>query len=100
MEPWLQEADRQSLSVVKVHSHPGGLADFSEQDDRSDADLFSCIDGWIEGDVPHISAIMLPDGRMFGRVVSPRNEFKRLRLIAVAGDNLFGLLPIEWVKTG
>src|SRR5690348_4055114 len=33
MLPWLQEANRLGLSVVKIHSHPGGFATFSDQDD-------------------------------------------------------------------
>ena len=83
MEPWLQEADRFGLSVVKVHSHPGGYLAFSPQDDCSDRDLFPCVDGWITADVPHLGTIMLPDGRMFGRTVTSQGDFEPLRLITV-----------------
>jgi hypothetical protein len=96
MEPWLQEADRLGLSMVKVHSHPGGYSDFSWQDDHSDADLFPCIDGWIAADVPHASAVMLPDGRMFGRTVSSRGVFEGLRLISVVGDDLHFWRPHDF----
>jgi hypothetical protein len=96
MEPWLQEADRLGLSVVKIHSHPGGQSEFSPQDNRSDYDLFPCIDGWIEADVPHASAVMLPDGRVFGRIVTPQGAFERLRLVAVVGDDLHFWRPNDF----
>ena len=96
MEPWLQEADRLGLSVVKVHCHPGGFLAFSAQDDESDGDLFPCIDGWIEADVPHASVVMLSDGRMFGRVTRPQGGFERLRHIAVVGDDLLVWRPYDF----
>lgn len=96
MESWLQEADRLGLSVVKVHSHPTGFAEFSPQDDASDQDLFACVDGWIGATVPHASAVMLPDRRMFGRIVSPAGTFERLRLIAVVGDDLHFWRPYDF----
>lgn len=96
MEPWLQEADRFGLSIVKVHSHPGGYLAFSPQDDCSDRDLFPCVDGWITADVPHLSTIMLPDGRMFGRTVTPQGKFEPLRLITVVGDDLHFWRPHDF----
>jgi hypothetical protein len=96
IEPWLQEADRLDLSVVKIHSHPGTYADFSPQDDKSDADLFPCIADWIEEDVPHVSAVMLPDGRIFGRVVSAQATYQRLRLVTVVGDDLVFWRPYDF----
>jgi len=87
IERWLREADTLGLSVVKVHCHPGYYPDFSAQDDASDRDLFSCIDGAIEVDVPHASVIMLADGSMFGRVVHPAGSFTRLRAVSAAGDD-------------
>lgn len=95
MEPWLQEADKLSLSVVKIHSHPGGYADFSPQDDDSDADLLPCIADWIEEEIPHASAVMLPDGRIFARI-SMHNGFQRLRLVAVVGDDLLFWRPYDF----
>jgi hypothetical protein len=86
--PLLAEASRRGLALVKIHSHPGGLAEFSSTDDDSDRDLFPSIYGWMNDELPHASAIMLPDGRMFGRVVSPNGEFRKLSLISVVGDDL------------
>src|SRR3954453_9030322 len=66
--PMLDRAAAEGLSVVKVHSHPGGYAAFSLTDDKGDERLLPMIRGWVEADVPHGSAVMLPDGQMFGRV--------------------------------
>ncbi|ODA68967.1 Molybdopterin-synthase adenylyltransferase [Methyloligella halotolerans] len=46
------------------------------------------IRGWVEADVPHGSAVMLPDGQMFGRVLWPGNTFEPIDCISVAGDDL------------
>jgi proteasome lid subunit RPN8/RPN11 len=84
----LNKAEAEGLSVVKIHSHPGGYADFSDIDDVSDRTLMPAIRGWIEADVPHASVIMLPDGQMFGRVLWEGNEFQALDCIAVVGSDL------------
>jgi hypothetical protein len=67
--PDIEFAAMKNLAVVKFHSHPGSYEAFSQQDDRSDREFFSSIFGWMESDLPHGSAVMLPDGRLFGRVV-------------------------------
>src|SRR6266853_2913239 len=67
--PMLERAAGEGLSVVKVHSHPGGYAAFSLADDKGDAELLPMIRGWVEVDVLHGSAVMLPDGQLFGRVL-------------------------------
>src|SRR5689334_23323985 len=64
MEPWLREAAAKELAILKIHSHPTGFDEFSTADDASDHDVFASVHGWIDGDRPHASAIMLPDGRM------------------------------------
>lgn len=88
MVPWLEEANRRGLSVVKVHSHLDGLARFSDKDDASDALLFPAIGGWIEADVPHGGVVMLPDGRMFGRIVDAHGAFEEMATVTVVGDDL------------
>ena len=86
--PMLERAAAEELSVVKVHSHPGGYAAFSLTDDKGDADLLPMIRGWVEADVPHGSAVVLPDGQMFGRVLSAKGGFDPIDCISVAGDDL------------
>jgi hypothetical protein len=51
------------------------------------------IRGWIEADIPHGSAIMLPDGQMFGRILSANGELNPLALINVVGDDLHFWYP-------
>lgn len=88
LAPLLDKAEKQGLSVVKIHSHPGGYAAFSEIDDASDRQLMPAIKGWVEADIPHASVIMLPDGQMFGRVLWQGNDFTPLACISVAGPDL------------
>ena len=86
--PALLTAEAKNLSVVKIHSHPGGYSEFSECDDSADRDLFPSIYGWVDGDQPHGSAVMLPDGRIFGRTVSPERVFRPFDRVTVVGDDL------------
>ena len=85
--PLLEEANRLSYSVVKLHGH-WGYTRFSETDDFADRALFPSVDGWIDADVPHASVVMLDDGRMFGRVVTPKGDFIPLERITVVGDEI------------
>lgn len=86
--PLLDEAARRDMAILKIHSHPGDLAEFSETDDESDIDLFPSIYGWTDSRHPHVSAVMLPSGHVFGRTVSEEGEFAPLSLTTVVGDDL------------
>lgn len=86
--PLLEEASRDDLAILKVHSHPGGFPFFSEVDDESDKDLFNSVFGWTDSAFPHASAIMLPGGRMFGRAILPDGAFQSLDSILVPGDDV------------
>lgn len=88
VRPLIEEAAAKNLALLKVHSHPSGFDQFSSCDDQADRELFTSIFGWIDSDLCHGSAVMLPDGRMFGRVALPGVEFRPLDRIAVAGDEL------------
>jgi hypothetical protein len=88
LPPLLEEALRKGLALLKIHSHPGGLAEFSRMDDESDRILFPSVYGWTDSEYPHVSAIMLPEGRIFGRVVKEDGKFEQLALVGVAGDDL------------
>jgi proteasome lid subunit RPN8/RPN11 len=87
IEPILDKAEREGLSVIKVHSHPCGYPKFSETDNESDKILLPMIRGWVEHNVPHGSVVMLPDGQMFGRVFKSE-EFHPIEIINVVGDDL------------
>jgi hypothetical protein len=86
--PMLDRAAAERLSVVKVHSHPTGYGAFSATDDAGDARLLPMIRGWVEADVFHGSAVMLPYGQMFGRVMLDDGSFAPIDCISVAGDDL------------
>lgn len=84
--PLLEKAIKNNYAILKIHSHPGGYEQFSELDDNSDQRLFSSVFGWFETDDAHGSSILLPDGRIFGRMFHPNLEVSELSKILVAGD--------------
>jgi hypothetical protein len=86
--PLLEEAARRDLAILKIHSHPGGYPQFSSVDDESDADLFNSVFGWTDSEFPHASAVMLPDGRLFGRAILRDGGFQPLDSILVPGDDI------------
>src|SRR5262249_16877167 len=84
----LEKAMTRQWAIVKIDSHRGDYAEFSNLDNASDRELFGSVYGWMDSDWPHASTVMLPGGRMFGRMVTPAGQFMPLSLIAVAGDDL------------
>jgi len=86
--PLVEEARKQKMAILKIHSHPGWYRNFSLLDDKSDRDLFSSIHGWVDDNQPHASAIMLPDGSIFGRAIFSDGELVPLSSVSVAGDSL------------
>ena len=84
----LRRAEDEGLGLVKIHSHPSGWDAFSAYDDASDRDVLGAAYSWLDDNAPHASVIMLPDGRMIGRVMRPDGAFIPIDLIAVAGDDL------------
>ncbi len=91
--PLLETAEKYDLGILKIHSHPGGYNDFSSIDDSSDKDLFNSIFGWTDSSFPHASAVMLPQGRMFGRAILPDGTFQQLDSIFVPGNDLNFWMP-------
>ena len=88
VEPFFREAAENDLAIVKVHSHPSGYDCFSGIDDDSDRKLFESIYGWVDGDRPHGSAIMLPDGRIRARAVLAGGTFGQVRHVEIVGDDI------------
>jgi hypothetical protein len=91
--PLLEEAEKRDLAILKIHSHPGGYPQFSSIDDDADVDLFNSVFGWTDSWFPHASAVMLPDGRMFGRAAMPDGSFQPLDSILIPGDDLRFCVP-------
>lgn len=88
LRPLLDKAAKRGFAVLKIHSHPTGHPRFSGTDDAADGILFPSVHGWIDGDDPHASAVMLPDGRVFGRVHHADGAIAPLASVAVIGDDL------------
>jgi ThiF family/Prokaryotic homologs of the JAB domain len=76
------------LSIVKIHSHPRGYGRFSPMDDESDAALSLSFDGLFAEGRLHGSAIMLPDGFMFGRELIGGKVGQDFRSVMIAGDDI------------
>jgi hypothetical protein len=102
LPPLLEEANREGWSVVKIHGHANAYRAFSVVDDTSDKELFLSIAGWFDADVPHGSVVLLEDGHLFGRTVSPDGVFDPMERIMVVGndvqidfDNDGGAFPLE-----
>jgi proteasome lid subunit RPN8/RPN11 len=86
IEQAIDRAEREDLTVVLIHSHPGGLFAFSAADDESDSSVMPSIlqnHGHFHG-----SAIMVPGGavraRCYGYDMGPRP----IELVTVAGHDL------------
>lgn len=82
-------AERDGLTLVLIHSHPGGLFEFSGADDASDGVVVRHLfDGWC-GPVPAVvgSAIMVPGGAIRARTYAASGE--RLNMsVRVAGNDI------------
>jgi len=88
MVPLLTEAALRGLAVLKIHSHPTGYPRFSDQDDRADRELFASVYGWFDHELPHASAVMMPDGRIIARFITPKGDFTSIRLVSSIGDDI------------
>lgn len=79
---------RAGLSIVKIHSHPGGYDQFSQLDDESDSALSISFDGLFQEGRMHGSAVMLPDGSIFGRELIGGQIGVPLRSVMIAGEDI------------
>src|ERR1700723_3729574 len=79
---------KSGLSIVKIHSHPGGYDRFSPMDDESDSALSISFDGLFAEGRLHGSAIMLPDGFIFGRELIGGKIGRDLKSVMIAGDDI------------
>ncbi len=84
--PLLEKAEKYNMGILKIHSHPGGFPKFSEIDDVSDNEFFKSVFGWCEHNGVHGSAVMLPGGKIFGRVFTPDLSNFSIDKVSIAGD--------------
>lgn len=85
--PLLTEATKRGWAVVKIHGHRG-YDRFSKVDDYSDRQLFPSVYAWTDSEDPHGSAIIMDDGRVFGRVIRDDGEFEPFTSVSVVGDDI------------
>lgn len=87
---WVERAidrgESDGLAIVLLHSHPGGLLDFSDLDDGSDREVVSAI--FHAYGRRHGSAIMTPDGAMRARLYDPEMQVRPVDLVMVAGNEI------------
>src|SRR5262249_58210278 len=74
--------------LLEIHSHRGQVRWFSGRDAAADLALLPAVHGWGGDGLPHASAVMLPDGEIFGRTVGPDGEVEPLSRVSVAGDEI------------
>lgn len=86
LEMAIDDASSQSLSIILVHSHPGGLFDFSWVDDASDASTMVSLRQGVE--TLHGSAIMVPGGAMRARVYHSDCAVEEIAMVTVPGDDI------------
>ncbi len=88
IEPFFEQISKSDLAILKIHSHPNGYSAFSRTDDKSDREFFDSAFGWSISSRPHASAVMLPDGEIFGRFFYEDLMPKNIDKIVVVGDDL------------
>jgi hypothetical protein len=86
IEAALDRAEADDLSVVLMHSHPGGLFAFSAADDDSDRLVMPSL---IENHGHfHGSAIMVPEGPVRARWYGRELRARPIELVTVSGHDL------------
>lgn len=85
---YFERISQSDFAILKIHSHPGGYDNFSDTDDRSDHEFFDSAFGWATTSNPHASAIMLPDGKVFGRCFFSDLHYEPIDRILVSGDTI------------
>lgn len=86
IEQAIDLGERESLSLVLLHSHPSGYRDFSLTDDDSDRAIMPCIFQAF-GDL-HGSAVMAPDGTVIARFYTRQGDQIPVDLVSVASTDL------------
>ncbi len=84
----LKRAEEKGLVVALVHSHPGGLAEFSEQDDRNEADLIQLAHNRNGASALMLSLVVMPEQQWIGRLWETPTAVRSIDLILVVGERL------------
>lgn len=87
--PLMNKAMDKHMAIMRIHSHPSGWPYFSEADLVTDQDYFgNLMTGWCEDGLPHLSTIMLPDGKIIGRVYFADGSAQNLDSILIVGEKI------------
>jgi hypothetical protein len=86
VEMAIDRAEADGLTVIAVHSHPGGIFAFSAQDDASDRILMPALFHGTGTDAG--SAVMVPDGRICARMYDARGTQRPIGLVLCGGDDI------------
>jgi molybdopterin/thiamine biosynthesis adenylyltransferase len=84
----LKQAQTEGLTAVLVHSHPGGLLEFSEQDDLNESDLIQLAHNRNGQTTSLLSLVVTPDWQWIGRVWVSPTESHPIDLIQVVGERI------------
>ena len=85
--PVFEKAIKRGLSILIIHSHPKGYEQFSQQDDATDLELKKTIPANFERGPCLLSAFMVPDGTIYGRIVGATG-FSPVEQVVVVGDTV------------
>lgn len=86
LEAAIDHAESEGLTIVLIHSHPGGLFAFSDADDQSDQRVLPCLFQAC-GDM-HGAAIMTPDGAIRARLYGSEMRPHPVELVTVSGHDI------------
>ena len=89
LEAAIDLATPNDLSIILIHSHPGGLFGFSDIDNHSDREvipsLFEAFDSQL---IRHGSAIMTPDGAIRARLYDQNLKIVNIDSVFCAADDI------------
>ncbi|MBO1273612.1 ThiF family adenylyltransferase [Shewanella sp. 4t3-1-2LB] len=87
LEKAIDHAELDNLSIVVIHSHPGGYWGFSSLDDESDKVVMTSLSMALPSGPLHGSAIMIPSGAVKARLYNRSYEPQDIELVAIYGDD-------------
>lgn len=86
LEMAIDHGESKRLSLVLIHSHPGGQLRFSDIDDASDSHVVPCLKQAYEA--IHGTAIMVSDGAMLARLYDHAMQRTLVEMVSVIGDDI------------
>jgi len=82
----MKQADLNGDSLIFVHSHPDGLAEFSAQDDSEEPALFKTAFIRIHHDIVHASLVFTDKDTFCGRVWSSDGTYSKVWSVRIIGN--------------